>query len=349
VVIYSAYDRDPKLLSSHDLNDLKGLTELKNYARRAAGNPDVKFEVARTGDGLIPEQPPEATEIEPQSTIGQSLDRAEPPQELSTDRSQAASLVYNEVLKAEFAKSTAHAPQKTINGIRFQLKPSEKETGSRSVTINTTPNKKRSETTNIGTVKADGTFEPNPNINNPEVLKALDRVLTARGIDPQAVVQTKEPDLLQEVAKIPEVGTTESVSKQKSNPEFQESPKTSQNVNFKPVPKPVPKPKERTEVPTAAERVSPPQGIEPQPSTKQPQADPKFPPLNQQNSPAPNSRQASEALTSGNNTKRQNSSSPNTVGVKASGSERVEVQASGDEPERAAPTPERSQQTSPSR
>ena len=67
VVTYSAYDRDPELLNSVKLKDEKGLTELKNYAKRMAATPDNQVKVTKTDEVVIPDPPQEIKKVETQS------------------------------------------------------------------------------------------------------------------------------------------------------------------------------------------------------------------------------------------------------------------------------------------
>ncbi len=110
VVIYSAYDRDPELLSSIKLKDEKGLTELTNYAKRMAESPDLEAKVSKTANVVVPKLPQAVSRVAPQSQIAKTLDRAEPTTEV--DPSQIASVTYDRVLKSEFAKVQTKKLQK---------------------------------------------------------------------------------------------------------------------------------------------------------------------------------------------------------------------------------------------
>jgi hypothetical protein len=199
VVIFSAYDRDPQLLSSIKLKDEKGLTELTNYAKRMAATPDREVTVSKTNSKpeSVPEPPQAATTVAPQSPIGKTLDRAEPTTEV--DSSQTSSVVYDRVLKSEFDGSKSKRPEKTIEGVKFKLNSKTQE-GSRSISVKPSG---AVDFVQIGKIGKDGKFEPNPKLNDPNVTKALEKVLAARGIDPQPVkeaqqlevaTQSKDPD-----------------------------------------------------------------------------------------------------------------------------------------------------------
>jgi hypothetical protein len=187
VVTYSAYDRDPELLSSIELKDEKGLTELKNYAKRMAATPDREAKVTKTADVVVPNPPQEVSKVAPQSQIGKTLDRAEPTTEV--DPKQASSLVYDRVLKSEFAKAkSVNRAEKTIEGVKFKFNPQTRK-GTRSISVKPS---KDADFVKIGEVDKEGKFNPDPKLNDPNVTKALDRVLAARGIDPQLVKETQQ-------------------------------------------------------------------------------------------------------------------------------------------------------------
>jgi hypothetical protein len=192
VVTYSAYDRDPELLSSIKLKDEKGLTELKNYAKRMAASPDREAKVSKTNpkSELVPKLPQSATTIAPQSpnglpsasAIAKTLDRAEPTTEV--DPSQIASVTYDRVLKSEFAKVKPKSSKSiAIEGTTFKLNRQTTK-GTRSISV--TPSE-GSKPVRVGELDKDGNFKPDPKLNDPNVTKALDRVLAARGIDPRSV------------------------------------------------------------------------------------------------------------------------------------------------------------------
>jgi hypothetical protein len=193
VVTYSAYDRDPELLSSIKLKDENGLTELKNYAKRMAATPDREAKVSKTAD-VVPEPPQEVSRVAPQSPIGKTLDRlgalrdrAEPTTDV--DPKQASSVVYDRVLKSEFAKAkSVNRAEKTIEGVKFKLNPVTNK-GTRSISVKPS---KDADFVKIGEVDKEGKFQPDPKLNDPNVTKAFDRVLAARGIDPQLVKEAQQ-------------------------------------------------------------------------------------------------------------------------------------------------------------
>jgi hypothetical protein len=202
VVTFSAYDRNPELLSSIKLKDEKGLTELTNYAKRMAATPDREATVSKTNSKseLVPEPPQAATTVAPQSPIGKTLDRAEPTTDV--DSSQTSSVVYNRVLKSEFDKVKPKSDKTVeIDGVKLRLnRQSQKGTRSISVQPSNSPN-----FVQIGKLDKEGKFKPDPKLNDPKVTKALEKVLVARGIDPQPVkeaqqvevsTQSKDPDYL---------------------------------------------------------------------------------------------------------------------------------------------------------
>jgi hypothetical protein len=190
VVIYSAYGRDPELLSSIKLKDEKGLTDLTNYAKRMAASPDREAKVSRTADVIVPEPPQEVSRVPPQSPLGKTLDLAQPTSEV--DSNQTISVAYDRVLKSEFATTQPDKrAQRTIEGVQFNLSPQKgKET--RSVLV--TPSK-GAKAVRIGRVDRDGNFKPDPQLNDPNVIRAIERVLAARGIDPQQVKETQQLEL----------------------------------------------------------------------------------------------------------------------------------------------------------
>ncbi len=251
VVTYSAYERDPKLLSSVKLKDEKGLTELTNYAKRMAATPDNEAKVTKTNEVVIPDPPQEVQKVKPQSPIGKTLDRAEPTTEI--DPKQTASVTYDRVLKLEFDKSKSESPQKTIDGVKYKLKP-EKEKGTSSVSVKPSESKKA---IRIGTVDKDGNFKPEPNLSDPKAIQAMERVLLARGIEAQPLkeaqqlevaAQSKDPQYLpltQENAPKPAPNrSSNSPSAEQSLPGVNTAPANTQTValpaqgNSSPKPKP---------------------------------------------------------------------------------------------------------------
>jgi hypothetical protein len=228
VVTYSAYDRDPELLSSIKLKDEKGLTELKNYAVRMAASPDREAKVSKTPDLVVPEPPQEVSKVAPQSPIGKTLDRAEPI--TAVDSSQIASVTYDRVLKSEFDRVKPKS-YKSINieGTTFKLNRQTTK-GTRSIFV--TPNE-GNKPVQIGELDRDGNFKPDPKLNDPNVTKALDRVLAARSIEPRSVKETQQLEL---AARTPD-------------PEF--LPLTQENA-----PSPTPKIANSPELATAANALS---------------------------------------------------------------------------------------------
>jgi hypothetical protein len=190
IVTFSAYDRDPELLSSIKLKDEKGLTELRNYAKRMAATPDVVIKATRTASALIPDAPKETAKIAPQSPIGKTLNLAEPTAEL--DSHQTVSVAYDRVLKSEFATTQPNKrAQLTIEGVQFNLSP---QKGKETRSILVTPSK-GAKAVRIGRVDPDGNFKPDPKLNDPNVVRAIERVLAARGIEPQPVRETQQLEL----------------------------------------------------------------------------------------------------------------------------------------------------------
>ena len=190
VVTYSAYDRDPELLSSIKLKDEKGLTDLTNYAKRMAASPDPEAKVSQTADVVVPKPPQEVSRVAPQSSIGKTLDRAEPITEV--DSNQIASVTYDRVLKSEFAKVKPKSSKNiAIEGTTFKLNRQTTK-GTRSISV--TPSE-GSKPVRVGELDKDGNFKPDPKLNDPNVTKALDRVLAARGIDSQLVKAAQQLEL----------------------------------------------------------------------------------------------------------------------------------------------------------
>jgi hypothetical protein len=190
VVTYSAYDRDPELLSSIKLKDEKGLTDLTNYAKRMAASPDREAKVTKTADLVVPDPPQEVSKVAPQSPIGRTLDRAEPTTEVNP--SQIASVTYDRVLKSEFGKVKPKSSKSVaIEGTTFKLNRQTTK-GTRSISV--TPSE-ASKPVRVGELDKDGNFKPDPKLNDPNVNKALDRVLAARGIDPQQVKASQQLEL----------------------------------------------------------------------------------------------------------------------------------------------------------
>ena len=248
VVTYSAYDRDPELLSSIKLKDEKGLTELKNYAKRMAATPDNEAKVTKTDpqSELVPEPPQAANIVSPQSPLGKTLDRlgalrdrAEPTTDV--DPKQASSVVYDRVIKSEFAKAkSVNRAEKTIDGVKFKLNPQTNK-GTRSISVKAS---KDAEFVKIGEVDREGKFQPDPKLNDPNVTKALDRVLAARGIDPQ---QVKEAQQLEVAARSrdPQYLPLTQENAPNPTPNIGNSPELATTGNASGVNTPKPKPQHR--------------------------------------------------------------------------------------------------------
>ena len=200
VVTYSAYDRDPELLSGIKLKDEKGLTELTNYAKRMAATPvgvasplenrEAKVSKTNPKSELIPKPPQEVSKVAPQSPIGKMLDRAEPI--AAVDLSQIASVTYDRVLRSEFAKVKAKSSKSiAIDGTTFKLNRQTTK-GTRSISVTPSEGIKP---VRVGELDRDGNFKPDPKLNDPNVTQALNRVLAARGIDPQQVKEAQQLEL----------------------------------------------------------------------------------------------------------------------------------------------------------
>jgi hypothetical protein len=188
VVTYSAYDRDPELLSSIKLKDEQGLTDLTNYAKRMAASPDREAKVSKIPKSeLVPKPAQAVTTIAPQSPIAKTLDRAEPTTDV--DFQQTSSVIYDRVLKSEFDRVKPKS-YKSINieGTTFKLNRQTTK-GTRSIFVTPSEGNKP---VRVGELDKDGKFKPDPKLNDPNVTKALDRVLAARGIDPQLVKETQQ-------------------------------------------------------------------------------------------------------------------------------------------------------------
>jgi hypothetical protein len=317
VVTYSAYDRDPELLSSIKLRDEKGLTDLNNYAKRMAATPDREAKVTKTDpkSELVPKPPQAANTVSPQSPIGKTLDRlgalrdrAEPTTEV--DRSQIASVTYDRVLKLEFAKAkSVNRAEKTIEGVKFKLNPQTRK-GTRSISVKPS---KDADFVKIGEVDKDGKFNPDPKLNDPNVTKALDRVLAARGIDPQLVKEAQQLE----------------VAARSQDPQY--LPLTQENA-------PSPKPKINSPELATAGNAS---GVNtPKPKSKIANS----PELAAENAPSINT--PNTALNIGNDSPELASIPANSPGVNVPTSgekEAVRVPTSGGTPERSRPEPEVSQ------
>jgi hypothetical protein len=247
VVTYSAYDCDPELLSSIKLRNEKGLTDLNNYAKRMAANPDNEAKVTKTPKPeLVPKLPQAATTVAPQSPIAKILDRAEPTTDV--DPQQASSVVYDRVLKSEFAKAkSVNRAEKTIEGVKFKLNPQTNK-GTRSISVKAS---KDAEFVKIGEVDREGKFQPDPKLNDPNVTKALDRVLAARGIDPQLVKETQQLEVAAR-SKDPQYLPLTQENAPNPTPNIGNSPELTTAGNALGVNTPKPKPKNRNNTPELA-------------------------------------------------------------------------------------------------
>jgi hypothetical protein len=312
MVTYSAYDRDPELLSSIKLKDEKGLAELNNYAKRMAATPDNEAKVTKTDPKpeLVPEPPQAANTVSPQSPIGKTIDRAEPTTDV--DPNQASSVVYDRVLKSEFAKAkSVNRAEKTIEGVKFKLNPQTRK-GTRSISVKPS---KDSDFVKIGEVDKESKFTPDPKINDPNVTKALDRVLAARGIDPQLVKEAQQLE----------------VAARSRDPQY--LPLTQENA-----PKPTPNIVQSPELATA--------GNAPGVNTPKPKTKNNSPELASAASNAPGVTASNSTPKIGNDSPELASSLANSPGVSVptrGEKEAVRVPSSGGTPERSLPEPEVSQ------
>ena len=118
----------------------------------------------------------------PQSPIAKTIDRAEPTTDV--DFQQTSSVIYDRVLKSEFAKVKPKS-DKIINieGTTFKLNRQTTK-GNRSISVKPS---KDANFVKIGELDRDGNFKPDPKFSDPNVTQALDRVLAAQGIDPRSV------------------------------------------------------------------------------------------------------------------------------------------------------------------
>jgi hypothetical protein len=246
VVIYSAYDRDPELLSSIKLKDEKGLTDLTNYAKRMAAAPDNEHKVTRTIEAILPEVPKEFPKIAPESPLAKTLDRAEPITEL--DSSQTVSVAYDRVLRSEFAQVKPKSSKSiAIEGTTFKLNRQTTK-GTRSISV--TPSE-GSKPVRVGELDKDGNFKPDPKLNDPNVTKALDRVLAARGIDPRSVKAAQQIELAAR-SKDPQSLPLTQENAPNPTPKIGNSPELAAAGTAPGINTPKPKPKNRNNSPELA-------------------------------------------------------------------------------------------------
>ena len=246
VVTYSAYDRDPELLSSIKLKDEKGLTDLTNYAKRMAAASDNEHKVTRTAEAILPEVPKEFPKIAPESPLAKTLDRAEPITEL--DSSQTVSVAYDRVLKSEFAKVKPKSSKSiAIEGTTFKLNRQTTK-GTRSISV--TPSE-GSKPIRVGELDKDGNFKPDPKLNDPNVTKALDRVLAARGIDPRSVKAAQQLEVAAR-SKDPQYLPLTQENAPNPTPNIDNSPELATAGNAPGVNTPKPKPKNKNITPELA-------------------------------------------------------------------------------------------------
>jgi hypothetical protein len=246
VVIYSAYDRDPELLSSIKLKDEKGLTDLTNYAKRMAAASDNEHKVTRTAEAILPEVPKEFPKIAPESPLAKTLDRAEPITEL--DSSQTVSVAYDRVLRSEFAQVKPKSSKSiAIEGTTFKLNRQTTK-GTRSISV--TPSE-GSKPVRVGELDKDGNFKPDPKLNDPNVTKALDRVLAARGIDPRSVKAAQQIELAAR-SKDPQSLPLTQENAPNPTPKIGNSPELAAAGTAPGINTPKPKPKNRNNSPELA-------------------------------------------------------------------------------------------------
>jgi hypothetical protein len=311
VVTYSAYDRDPELLSSIKLKDEKGLTDLTNYAKRMAASPDREAKVSKTNpqSELVPSPPQAATKIPPQSPIAKTIDRAEPT--IDVDFQQTSSVIYDRVLKSEFDRVKPKS-YKSINieGTTFKLNR-QTQKGTRSIFVTPSEGNKPVQ---IGELDKEGNFQPDSKLNDPNVTKALDRVLAARGIDPQLVKEAQQLEVAAR-SKDPQYLPLTQENAPNPTPNIGNSPELATTGNASGVNTPKPKPKTRNNTPELA-------------------------------ATAPSVSTSNAAPNIGNDSPELASAPANSLGVSVPTSgekEAVRVPSSGGTSERSLPEPEVSQ------
>ena len=313
VVTYSAYDRDPELLSNIKLKDEKGLTDLTNYAKRMAASPAREAKVSKINpkSELVPKPAQAVTTIAPQSPIAKTLDRAEPTTDV--DFQQTSSVIYDRVLKSEFDRVKPKS-YKSINieGTTFKLNRQTTK-GTRSIFVTPSEGNKP---VRIGELDKEGNFKPDPKLNDPNVTKALDRVLAARGIDPQLVKETQQ---LEVAARSRSVAFGESKDPQYLPLTQENAPNPTPNIgNSLGANTPTPKPKNKNNTPELAATAG----------------------------NAPSVSMSNSTPDIGNDSPELASAPANSLGVSVptrGEKEAVRVPSSGGTPERSLPEPEVSQ------
>ncbi|WP_310484109.1 hypothetical protein [Chamaesiphon sp. VAR_48_metabat_403] len=218
-----------------------------------AATPDREAKVTKTADVVVPDPPQEVSKVAPQSQIGKTLDRlgalrdrAEPT--TNVDPKQASSVVYDRVFKSEFAKAkSVNRVEKTIEGVKFKLNP-QTQKGTRSISVKPS---KDDDFVKIGEVDKEGKFQPDPKLNDPNVTKALDRVLAARGIDPQLVKEAQQLEVAAR-SKDPQYLPLTQENAPNPTPNVGNSPELATAGNDPGVNTPKPKPKTKNNSPELA-------------------------------------------------------------------------------------------------
>jgi hypothetical protein len=287
-VIYSAFDRNPELLSSIKLQDKKGLKQLTDYAKRMASrDPAAGVAVNRINSLATPaiEQTAKSgTVITPESPTAQALNERS---SIDLTTPKLVDILNQQVLNDVY-KDPSIKTRVDIDGVKFDRNPL--KNGDYSLYI--TPENER-KGIRLGVVDKDGKFAAAPGLEERKDLKKIvTKILEKQEIDLQSVKQN------------------------------QPAPKvTSQSVqqNSSPSSKVTPQPVNQNESPTAETETK-------NQSTSEQSKPSPFPPLNQANAPGANPQQPESTVKIPVSGGTQQPQSKPTVKVPVGGSQQPQPQ-----------------------
>jgi hypothetical protein len=192
-VIYSAYDRNPELLSNIREQDKKGLKQLTDYAERMvnqshATGVEVKkadtntdaIAIESLAQPMVDEAAKNTTTIPPDRPTARALNNREPTERTT---SQLVNILNERILDSAY-QDPAVNQRVEVEGIKFDRKPRPK-VGGYSLYI-TPPDERQS--IRLGAVDKDGKFAAVPGLKDRQDIQELVKaILTVREVDFQPV------------------------------------------------------------------------------------------------------------------------------------------------------------------
>ncbi len=236
-VIYSAFDRNPELLSSIKLQDKKGLKQLTDYAKRMASrDPAAGVAVNRVNSLATPaiEQTAKSgTVITSESPTAQALNEREP---IKLTTPNLVNILNQQVLNDVY-KDPSIKTRVDIDGVKFDRNPL--KNGGYSLYI--TPENER-KGIRLGVVNKEGKFAAAPGLEDrKDIQKIVTNILEKQEIDLQPVKQNQPaPKVTPQPVKQNESSAVERETKSQSTPvgtvSSVENQQTEEQSKFSPFP-----------------------------------------------------------------------------------------------------------------